>query len=168
VYCLRHAVVLAVVFNVTNEKSTVYKPKRIRTLWPSPPRTYVLYECSLDKQQISPSHKNETRNGCGYSAVVFVHLPVMYFYTNYHGHGSQSFKHTSDAIIIFAENCLHLLHIRYERDTVTISKKQITNICSHLLNMLLVNLLNGIASYNYIKLLMLCESYDHEFIYLYY
>jgi len=62
----------------------------------------IHYGCSLDKQKSSPSHKkgnpriyifvhgvpwkrnhnrsfSSTRNGCGYSTVVFVHLPVMFF-----------------------------------------------------------------------------------------
>jgi len=92
----------------------------------------------------------------------------MFFNTNYRDHGSQSCKHTSDDFITIAVNCSHLLHTRYERDTVTISKKQITNNCSQLLNLLLVNLLSKLAAYNYIKLIMLCGEYDREFIYLYY
>jgi len=38
-------------------KSRLSTHQSVRTLSPSPPRAYVLYGCSLDKQQISPSHK---------------------------------------------------------------------------------------------------------------
>jgi len=62
----------------------------------------------------------------------------------------------------------HLIHTRYERDSITISYKQITNICSQHINLLLVDLLSGLAAYNYFKLIMQCEVYDHVFIYLYY